>query len=522
MTGQPDRRLRVTDLPWHPIILALAIVLTFWVDQPVSPLAGIRLVPGAAVVVAGLTALLWLVLRNRHRAGLIASAVIVVLWAKHGARFVASVLPRLDPWVAAVWLAVIGLAILIALRIVLRLARGASHSERTTKRLNLAAMVLLMATMASAALGGNLGTAILDIRAQNGTPQTAVASTEVTADGPDIFVFLLDMYPRADVLAERYGLDNTPFLAALDDRGFTVADDSRTAYAYTHLALPTFLHMDYMERIPSMRAVFEGKAPPRPDLRLAINQNPVFDFLRERGYAVSSVSSGFEDYTVRHVERFWDGGELNEFELQFLESTFLGDVLTAAAPDLASGHLRARIRSILQQAPSTADTTGAGSRLVFVHVPAPHTPIVFGPDGEPVIARLDSDFFQDRHVKLGLDPEGFTEAFRGEVTYLNTLVLDAIDGVLARSAEPPVILVLSDHGPSSGVSWDEIPRDEREPSVLRERIANLFAAYTPGKQDVFPDDVSLVNVFRHLFDAYFGTSLGTATPPVDGAHYVLP
>ncbi len=125
-------------------------------------------------------------------------------------------------------------------------------------------------------------------------------------------------------------------------------------------------------------------------------------------------------------------------------------------------------------------------------------------------------------MKLGLDPEGFTEAFRGEVTYLNTLVLDAIDGVLARSAEPPVILVLSDHGPSSGVRWDEIPRDEREPSVLRERIANLFAAYTPGKQDVFPDDVSLVNVFRHLFDAYFGTSLGTATPPVDGAHYVLP
>ena len=41
----------------------------------------------------------------------------------------------------------------------------------------------------------------------------------------------------------------------------------------------------------------------------------------------------------------------------------------------------------------------------------------------------------------------------------------------------------------------------------REHYANLFAASTPGKTGVFPEDISPVNVFRTLLNEYFDASL---------------
>ena len=55
--------------------------------------------------------------------------------------------------------------------------------------------------------------------------------------------------------------------------------------------------------------------------------------------------------------------------------------------------------------------------------------------------------------------------------------------------------------------------DEADPARLLERTGILFAALTPERENVFPDDVSPVDLFRLLFDAYFDTQYGRATPP---------
>jgi hypothetical protein len=44
---------------------------------------------------------------------------------------------------------------------------------------------------------------------------------------------------------------------------------------------------------------------------------------------------------------------------------------------------------------------------------------------------------------------------------------------------------------------------------MRDRLSTLFAARTPGRPDLFPDDVSLINVFPILANAYLGTALQT-------------
>jgi hypothetical protein len=82
-------------------------------------------------------------------------------------------------------------------------------------------------------------------------------------------------------------------------------------------------------------------------------------------------------------------------------------------------------------------------------------------------------------------------------------VLHAVRGILDASEKPPVIVVVSDHGghlvgsqPDNGRARD-----------WRDSFGNLFLGYTPDRAEIFPDDVSLVNVLPRLFNAYLDTEL---------------
>lgn len=101
-----------------------------------------------------------------------------------------------------------------------------------------------------------------------------------------------------------------------------------------------------------------------------------------------------------------------------------------------------------------------------------------------------------------MTPDVFGRRYVGQVEHLNDLVIDAVDGILAASARPPVILLLSDHGSGSRLTWTDLAHSD-----LDERSANLLATYTPGRTGVFRDDTTLVNVFGTLFNAYFGTEI---------------
>src|SRR4029078_1418472 len=126
-------------------------------------------------------------------------------------------------------------------------------------------------------------------------------------------------------------------------------------------------------------------------------------------------------------------------------------------------------------------------------------PMVFGPDGEAVPGPGRDKFFVNDALGLGMSREGCSRRYSGQVNYLNTRVLQMVDRILAASAKPPVVVLLADHGSGMGMNWDDVAHSD-----LDERSANLFAALTPGRRNVFPDDISLVNVFGTLFGAYYG------------------
>ena len=68
------------------------------------------------------------------------------------------------------------------------------------------------------------------------------------ASHPDVYYVILDGYARADALATHYGYDNEPFLDALRERGFVVADQG---------------HLELSVHLPVTRLVAQRALPDR-------------------------------------------------------------------------------------------------------------------------------------------------------------------------------------------------------------------------------------------------------------------
>jgi hypothetical protein len=508
-------------LPLHPVILTAALVTGFWLDTTVSPAAAGRALLLGVVAAAALTLVMSLISRNRHLAAALVSGLVVVLYLKRILQVAETLGDRMPGWLLVAWVALIGLVILLAARL---LMRGRSWTwALTTARLNAAALLLLAATIASSLFRGDLIDILTADRA--GAVELPDGASANGSGGPDTYIVLLDGYPRADVLEHVFGYDNEGFLADLEVRGFEVAANSHSDYLWTHVSLASMLHMEYIEQIESLAPVVEGSKPNHPSFRRAVNRNPTFEFLRERGYRIVAIPAGYDELALRGADEYMDNGSINEFELKLLTSTYLGDLIAAVAPDFASSSHRARITDEFDALADAAGSDRSEPQLVFAHVPAPHQPTVFGRDGEPIPVPLNEHFYSDSPLERGVNPDQWVVDYRHQLDHLNGLIIEAVDDIIEASDEPPVIVLWSDHGSSSRVDWVVTQPREANPVDLLERTGTLFASLTPNREAVFPDDITPVNTFRYLFDAYFGTQLGAAEapagggqiPPVDGS-----
>ena len=104
---------------------------------------------------------------------------------------------------------------------------------------------------------------------------------------------------------------------------------------------------------------------------------------------------------------------------------------------------------------------------------------------------------------MGMLPGDYIAQYGEQLFYVNRMVEEMIDRILARSRTPPVIMVQGDHGPGAYLDWLSW-----ENTCLCERFSILSAYYLPGVQISIPPDVTPVNSFRIVLNAYFGTEYG--------------
>ena len=258
-----------------------------------------------------------------------------------------------------------------------------------------------------------------------------------------------------------FGIDNGPFLDALAERGFEVAELSHSDYLWTHVSVPSALNLAYVEQIPAMLDVIEGRVSRQPTLRTTVANNAAFDVARDHDYTAVGVGSGFEEVAPRLADVYVDGGQLNEFETSLLVSTFAGDIVATVHPDFASAQQRDRITYNLDVLADIAAQRDRAPALTFAHVPTPHQPVVFGEDGAPVVVPISDTFYADSPQERGEDPAEYVDRYRAQLPYLNDRILEAIDGILAASQVPPVIVLFADHGSASAVDWNVDPTGGR-------------------------------------------------------------
>ncbi len=197
-----------------------------------------------------------------------------------------------------------------------------------------------------------------------------------------MIVLLLDAYPRSDSLMDQFDFDNAAFEAELRERGFRVAERSRSNYTATWATLARCSTGVSWTTIPVLNPRPNDPAEQYRRVMLALTESPVLKDLRRDGYEIVTVPSPFES-AASH--RGSDPGppQLTSFELSLLQHSLVGrDRLHADAGD--------RLRPASGEAgkhPSPG--VGGGQPVVhdtalrFAHVLAPHPPLVYEADGSP-------------------------------------------------------------------------------------------------------------------------------------------
>jgi hypothetical protein len=321
-------------------------------------------------------------------------------------------------------------------------------------------------------------------------------------DPPDIYYIVLDAYGRSDVLKRLYGIENK-LPAELEKRGFFVADQARSNYDQTLLSLAATLNMNWVETLLTGQ---DKSSQWRRPLSHLVGANLTVQMLRQAGYRIIDYPS---EYSVTHLEnadvsrRPWV--YFTEFEYTFLVGTPVAAApkLFGLAEDLTQAVHRNDVRWVLTDL--RHGSREEGPAFVFAHLLVPHPPFLFKPDGSYRQSSLPCVFFDGSHWRALAEGSGesYVEGYRAAIEYVDTMVIQAVDGILKSSKRPPIILIQGDHGPGSKLDWES-----EEGSDLQERLSILSAYYFPDRDySRLRRSMTPINSFRAVFQHFFGAQV---------------
>ena len=319
-----------------------------------------------------------------------------------------------------------------------------------------------------------------------------------TAARPDIYYIVLDGYARGDVLAEHYGHDNGPFLDELRSLGFSINDRGFANYYWTFLSLASSLNMNYLPSI--FGDGFDANDSSAATYHV-IRNNAVARALRQNGYRFVQLQSTwgatFSNPYADVVLPCGGGPFTDEFFRALAEASWLRVLTPQSNVQLADCH-RTNLESLARLGGEP------GPKFVFAHFLLPHHPYLFDRNGNIRRNATIANQF-DYQARLWEKRDEYLE----QLLWVNQAVLRTVRAIQSASAEPPLILLQSDHGPQLNRGLDTAER-------RRIRLANFAAYYLPGAPpDLIPSGDSPVNLFRRVLSFY----LDADTPSLENRHF---
>jgi hypothetical protein len=157
------------------------------------------------------------------------------------------------------------------------------------------------------------------------------------------------------------------------------------------------------------------------------------------------------------------------------------------------------VESNLEILTDLAQEVSTHPRFVFVHLPAPHAPLIFDANGQTLPSELETLFHQPGPQD---DRRQHRRQYRDNLKHLNGLVASSVRDLVQTADQGAVIILMSDHGSRSRGDVSVLA-----PADVDEQFGNFFAARVPGEPRLFPGDVMPANVLPILLNHYLGTAL---------------
>lgn len=306
---------------------------------------------------------------------------------------------------------------------------------------------------------------------------------------PDIYLILLDEYAGYRQLKDSLSFDNSHFLDELKKRGFSVQENSRSNYNTTHYSMASLLNMEYIKGIDTteeenLQTVFLSKRLIRSNNVVNILSQNNYDIYNYSYFDVADKKKYFSFYSFFRPEEsiFRDHTFLTRF---YKDAGFRFPWLSRIAGIEKPGVLKQNnnkldsiVRNIVQQKSNSP-------RFIYSHFLMPHTPAFYDSSGKET----------DQNFNSGLNQ---MHEYVQYLIYTNKKILPLIDHIRANSKEPPIIILMSDHGLRRSANNQRLPND----------YMTLNAVFLPHQNyGQFYKDISNVNQFRVILNAQFKLDL---------------
>ena len=314
---------------------------------------------------------------------------------------------------------------------------------------------------------------------------------------PDIYYIILDGFGRADVLQELYGFDDRNLLEELSQRGFYIADQSHSNYAFTELSLTSSLNFQYLD---NMTNEFGPQASSSRPLEVMADYNRLFSRLRKIGYQVVTFSDEYAITDLTSADTYLSPKRwvMNGFQNELFNTTPIPPVGRMLGFNDQYDVHRENISFVFNHL--ATESGNGGAKFVFAHILAPHPPFVFNADGQAVEPERNYSLNDGVAFMREASKQEYILGYRAQAAYILKRTIESIDEILKRSNQDPIIIVQGDHGPGSGLDWLSAKNTN-----MAERMSILNAYYFPegAYYSLYPA-ITPVNSFRVVLNQFFG------------------
>jgi Sulfatase len=334
---------------------------------------------------------------------------------------------------------------------------------------------------------------------------------------PHIVHIVLDGYSRADVLRDVYGFDNTPFLEALGQRGFHIANHATTPFNQTLLVMSSI----HLLRPVTETDLFRGSATDgtarlprwnnpmtREILGRSVRHGIVTRILHDLGYEIGGTPTTYLPLQFAHLVSASKGSPfIGHFARP--EAYIFGFEMLKASPILRypSERVLAPYFSIpainyenLKELPRRRfESSGSRPRFIFEHILAPHPPFNIAADGARTSYAMLPENLSDGSHLIFEDSRRraqYRDAYLNKLQYVNGAILAHIDRLKETLDGPLVIILHGDHGGGLHLNQEHLAK-----TCASERFKPLFAVFATDDAVLseFTDDFNIVNTYRALF-----------------------